>query len=519
MKPPIRDDIVAFLKDRGGPATSRDLAERFLRIATADEETCRRLLAPILAGVAGVTHADGSGWRCEARAVAPAGARAAGAAAPGADAPAATAAPGEPLPWEDADGSQSLRDLVVLAVDGVGPGGSGAPRAFTFLPVIDGEELQEEHFPAFGLDDEGSWARSDGPDAALAGPGPAAIAESDLAALAEAAGDLPILAHRVGREVEPLRRLALSIGLPFHPRVISAARLGHLLLGLKANHPAADLARALGVSQDGPDDCRGRAHLVARAYLALLPRLEAKGIVTVDALLEFQNLPAEPIDLSGRAFGHDDLKALPNGPGVYRFLDRDGAILYIGKARRLRTRVASYFAPSARGTAKGLAILERTHALAIETVASELEALLLEAALLAEHRPPFNRQFDVHERPAPYGPRRNLVVVLRNAGEPTCTLHLMQEGRYRRRCAGVDPDAGDGAWGPVREALDRTYADSPAEPGGDLDWALVSSYLRRHDAAVQVLDVDEAPTLDAASDRLRVLARGALAGSGKLHAR
>ena len=510
MKPPIQDEIIALLRSRREPTTSRDLASTFLRIAAADEETCRRLLAPILAGVPGVTHAAGEGWRFEGRAPAPA------AASTPAGGAAAVAAP-DGLAWDEEAGSSSLRDVVAIAVDGVGPGGSGLPRALTFLPVVDGEELQEEHLPALGIDD-GSVAGFDAGEI----PGrtaPVTLSETDLAALVEAVGDLPVLAHRVGREVEPLRRLALSIGLPFHPRVISAARLGHLLLGLKANHPTADLARALGVEFAGPDDCRGRARMVARAYLALLPRLEAKGIESVDALLEFQNLPAEPIDLAGRAFGHDDLKALPNGPGVYRFLDRDGAILYIGKARRLRTRVGSYFTPRARGTEKGRAVLERTHALSIEPVASELEAILLEAALLAEHRPPLNRQFDVHERPAPYGPRRNLVVVLKNAGDPTCTLHLMQEGRYRLRCVAVDPDAGDGAWEPVRAALDRIYAGGPGTPGTDLDWALVSSYLRKHDASVQVLDVDEAPTLDVAAARLRVLARGALAGAGKLLAR
>jgi hypothetical protein len=95
----------------------------------------------------------------------------------------------------------------------------------------------------------------------------------------------------------------------------------------------------------------------------------------------------------------------------------------------------------------------------------------------------------------------------------------MQAGRYRLRCAGVDPDADDGAWQAVRDALDRTYAPAPGTPGTDLDWALVSSYLRRHDASVQVLDVDEAPTLEVAAERLRVLARGALAGAGRLLAR
>lgn len=524
MKPPIQDDIVAHLRARRAATTSRELAERFLRIAAADEETCRRLLAPLLQSVPGVMHDATGGWRYEPGAAVPrgtgipadpTGAAARSPATPGSGAGAAPAIE-SPAAWDEPEGSQSLRDVVVIAVDGVGPGGSGAPRAITFLPVVDGEELQEEHLPALGLDDDGFVADVDAVPAPGSGA-PAALTESDLHALVEAIGDLPVVAHRAGREVEPLRRLAQSIGIPFHPRVVSAARLGHLLLGLKANHPAAELARALGIETVGPDDCRGRARMVARAWLALLPRLAAKRIDSIDALLEFQDLPAEPIDLARRAFSHDDLRALPIGPGVYRFLDRDGAILYIGKARRLRTRVGSYFTPAARGTEKGRAILERTHRIAVETVGSELEAILLEAALLAEHRPPLNRQFDVHERPAPYGPRLNLVVVLKDADDSTCTLHLMRSGRYRRRCARLDPD-GDG-WAAVRAALDETYNGDGTTPGTDVDWALISSYLRRHDDAVQVLDVDEAPGLEAAAERLRVLARGAVAGAGKLLAR
>src|SRR5206468_2243457 len=244
---------------------------------------------------------------------------------------------------------------------------------------------------------------------------------------------------------------------------------------------------------------------------------------------------------SAYAFGPDDLKALPAGPGVYRFLDRRGEVIYVGKAKNLRSRVGSYFTPSARGTAKGMAILAETHALRFEPVASELEAALLEAALIAEHRPPLNRQFDVHERPAPYGPRLNLVVVLRDAApeapeRPTCTMHFLRGGRYLRRLGGFASDSaapGD-SWKEAAGLLSRHYFQSSTRtgrgagdkgheaPGGgddgvDIDWQLVSSFVRKYRDEVSVLDVDECGSLAEADSRLRVLVRGA--GAGRIVAR
>ena len=542
MRPPqLQATIVAHLRASRTPLTSRDLAARFLLIRGPDETTCHRLLAPILAEVRGVLHDPATGWRFEGRVTANAGV------GDPADAPAPSAAVAAPeaapeaaadadesrlaAPWNETAGPQSLVDIVALAVDGAGPGGSGLPRALTYLPVIGGEEMQEEHLPAWGLDSDGTVApgfdleaeAGDGTSAGAAGfaaGGAPGLTTADLEDLAEAVGDLPVVCHRAGRETEPLRRTAAGLGVAFQPRVLSAARLGHLLLGLKANHAIADLAGALRVEAPGPDDCRGRARLVARAWLRLVPLLEAKGITTVDAALEYQDLPAAPLDLTGYAFTADDLRALPATPGVYRFLDRDGRVIYIGKAKNLRSRVGSYFVPGARSTAKGCAILEQVHRYVIEPVGSELEAILLEAALIQEHRPPLNRQFEVHERPAPYGPRRNLVVATADADAPTCTLHLLRDGRYHLRIPGVDAPPGDPAgWARVAAAVESIYYAGGGGGGEEIDWALVSSYLRRHRDTTQTLDVDEAPSAKDALDRIAVLAAAAIAGGPRVHPR
>lgn len=541
MRPPqLQATIVAHLRASRVPASSRDLAARFLLIRGPDEATCHRLLAPILSEVKGVRHDPATGWRYEAHAAATGGAPAPAGAAidaaeatadfrPTADAPAPASAPGASPPWDETAGPQSLVDIVAIAVDGIGPGGSGRPRTLTYLPVIGGEEMQEEHLPEWGLDSEGGVApgydleevAGEPPAEGAVGIGGApGLSREDLEDLAEAVGDLPVVCHRAGRETEPLRRTAEAFGVAFQPRVLSAARLGHLLLGLKANHAAADLARALRVEAPGPDDCRGRARLVARAWLRLVPLLAAKGITSVDAALEYQDLPAAPLDLTGYAFTADDLRALPATPGIYRFLDRDDRVIYIGKAKNLRSRVGSYFVPGARGTAKGRAILEQVHRLVVETVGSELEAILLEAALIQEHRPPLNRQFEVHERPAPYGPRRNLVVALPDAGSPTCTLHLLRDGRYHLRIPGLGaPPSDPELWARVGAAVESIYYAGDGGAGGEIDWALVSSYLRRHRDSTQSLDIDEAPSAREALDRVAVLAAAAIAGGPRVHLR
>ena len=525
MKPlALQAAILSHLRGAGRPVSSRDLAARFLRIERGDEETCRRLLAPMLAEVPEIAHRPAEGWSFVPRpraATTAAGAPPARRETPpatGGERPPAAAPATAPSPRAGG----GLRDFVALAADGAGPGGSGTIRAISLLPVLAGEPCQEEHLPQWGLDSDGSVSRAEPPDdaapAAISGAR-GALAAADFESLIETVGDLPVVCHRVGREVEPLTRACATLGLPFHPVVISAAKLGHLILGLKPGHAAIDLAAALDLTTHGPDDCRGRARTVAGCFLAMVPRLEERGIDSFEVLVEFQAMPPVPIDLSGYGFTAERLREIPASPGVYRFVDRGGEVIYVGKARSLRARVASYFVPSARGTAKGRAILERTHTLEIETCASELEASLLEAALIAEHRPSLNRQFEIHERPAPYGPRLNLVVVLPDrppdpGPAATCTLHFLRGGRYLGRERGVAPAARPGPRIEARVARDYFSGHDAGPEPVDIDWILVGSFLRSRRDLVNVLDVDECATAAEALDRLRVLIAAACGPPG-----
>ncbi len=81
--------------------------------------------------------------------------------------------------------------------------------------------------------------------------------------------------------------------------------------------------------------------------------------------------------------------ALPSRPGVYRMLDAGGEILYVGKARSLKNRVASYFQ---RGNVhpKVQALIAKTARMEVTITNSETEALLLELNLIKKHKPRFN---------------------------------------------------------------------------------------------------------------------------------
>jgi excinuclease ABC subunit C len=84
------------------------------------------------------------------------------------------------------------------------------------------------------------------------------------------------------------------------------------------------------------------------------------------------------------------LKTLPAKPGVYLFRDARGEVLYVGKAKSLRSRVRSYFQKTTDGRAQIAQLPERVAELEVIVTGSEVEALHLEQNLVKRHRPPFN---------------------------------------------------------------------------------------------------------------------------------
>ncbi|MBF0109563.1 MAG: excinuclease ABC subunit UvrC [Magnetococcales bacterium] len=80
--------------------------------------------------------------------------------------------------------------------------------------------------------------------------------------------------------------------------------------------------------------------------------------------------------------------SLPDGPGVYRFLDEQGRVVYVGKAKSLKKRTGSYF--SGTHAPRVAAMLRQARSLEFTLTETENEALILEANLIKQFKPPYN---------------------------------------------------------------------------------------------------------------------------------
>lgn len=86
----------------------------------------------------------------------------------------------------------------------------------------------------------------------------------------------------------------------------------------------------------------------------------------------------------------EKLKALPAASGIYIHKGRDGKILYVGKAKSLKSRVRQYFQSSRNQDAKTRRLVKYITDFEFIVVDNEVEALVLESNLIKKHKPPFN---------------------------------------------------------------------------------------------------------------------------------
>jgi DNA polymerase III epsilon subunit-like protein/predicted GIY-YIG superfamily endonuclease len=164
------------------------------------------------------------------------------------------------------------------------------------------------------------------------------------------------------------------------------------------------LAGYLGYSLDLTRRSLGHVEATGFVWRKMRDELAARGVGSWEELREFlaERPKARPASTVGKKRRYPILaeryRALPDQPGVYRFLRSNGDVLYVGKAASLRKRVKSHFDGRA-ANAQAPEMLTQVNDVAVTVVASVLEAAVLENETIKALRPPYNVQLVAKDAP------------------------------------------------------------------------------------------------------------------------
>lgn len=208
-----------------------------------------------------------------------------------------------------------------------------------------------------------------------------------LPAFLEFAHDSVIVGHNVRFDCGFLDAALLANGyarLP-HRRVDTVGLARRLVRDEVPNLRLHTLARHFRTTVEPVHRAYADAAATAEVLHALLERAAAFGVLGLDDLLALPRMRAHPsaakLALTAK---------LPRLPGVYLFRDRDGRVLYVGKATNLRARVRSYFSTEDRRKVPQL--LRETVRIEHRVCGGPLEAAVRELRLIQRLEPRFNRE-------------------------------------------------------------------------------------------------------------------------------
>ncbi|MET0285672.1 MAG: GIY-YIG nuclease family protein, partial [Polyangiales bacterium] len=343
---------------------------------------------------------------------------------------------------------------------------------------------------------------------------------ADARAIAEVA---PLAIHYARFELPFLHDLHTRLGegvFPFEPICVHA-----IAARLYPQLPRRNIRALAGFLGHSPELIRRTSgHVSATAFIwsALLEPLAERGVTTLGQLQAFlseaktstrKTRGAYPLPAKQRL-------ALPDKPGVYRFLRRNGDVLYVGKATSLKKRVASHFTGGARTTERALEMLTQVHEIRASETASILEAALLETDEIKRIDPPYNVQLRSGERAAWFASRdlRQTIAgpdATHRTGPLPSARALMPLSALRTLAAGDDsPVLRAGALAvPVAELPDEALwvegyrlfvAEHYRDEARQVDAAARRLWLARGRKEPEVEASDDAPLWDLARVRRRL---------------
>ena len=380
------DRLVELVEEQRGPVLAEDAARRLFALRQAPVALARSLLADVVEADARLA------WSGDAVSLAE--------------------PPGAALLLEDA-----TYVVVDLETTGLRPGSSGiceigAVRLRGFEVEAEFQTLVDPGLPIAA----GASALTGLRNEQLRGaPSPPEAVRSFLAF----AGDAVLVAHNARFDLAFLDRETERLtGSRIGSAVVDTVRLARTLLaGRVSGFGLAQLAWFLDTTERPCHRALPDAQATAEVLLTLIGLAQERGARTVADLSALAATRTRRLlDKRHLAFG------APSRPGVYLFLGRNGQVLYVGRARDLRSRLRSYFRSDRQRPAVEAAL---TAAEQIEwrVTGSELEAAIEELRLIRDLRPPGNARVSRPERyvwlrrrgdsvvastrPSPVGPLRS----------------------------------------------------------------------------------------------------------------
>jgi len=455
-RPPsiVAERAVRYLHNSGHPASSVRLARELLAITLGDEEQATRVLGAAFADDPRLTYEDGA-WRPVAR---------------------------KPVPGTLVALPQE-QDVTFVLVDGT----RDAPRGpLTLTCVAASRRRGEEIVAACGGD--------------LASLTPGTELKAQLRALIDGANIVLYAPPGALGALESWIEEPLVDPLPLP--LMARRRLRQPGL-----HTLEEIAAALALSVKVADDPAGRIELLPACFDAL----RSPGATWAECFEECRTPHAE-LPWPRYAFSRDDLRLLPPVPGTYRFYDLDSKLLYVGKSRNLKRRLAAWFSDGAPRGARGQAIVEAVHRFEVKPTGSELEALLREATQIRRDAPEANVQRAVHAR-RHRPPRLRSILILEPAEPPWILRAWLIRENHLLDTVPLGPKGGG------LRRIERVLRDEFFDPregprsgrSRPIDVEIVARWLAEHRDKAVAFDPTHLKGVDDVVSRLRwFLERGAL---------
>ncbi len=180
--------------------------------------------------------------------------------------------------------------------------------------------------------------------------------------------------------------------VPFRRTVCTLRLARWLMKGETRDMKLETLSRMIGTATVPCHRAFPDAHATFEIFHRLLELAGPHGVLTLEDLIAFTRARSRS-DLGKIALA----ARVPRVPGVYKFLDKQGAVLYVGKSKNMRARVRSYFHGDSRTKVSGL--LQLAAKIDWERCETEIAAQVRELVLIRKLEPPFNRQGKRNSRP------------------------------------------------------------------------------------------------------------------------